>query len=173
MNKIVNLRDLYIQQSRELYNATAREISELPKLEAESTSTELKGIITRQILKSMNQQVRLAEAMKEINASPDGESCMLTENILKQAQKNASRAADHSVRDAGIITSMQQLVHRKLAGFGTTSSFAREIGQEQSARTLHEALIEAWEIDSALSELAEEVINKLAKTTLEEEEKQI
>jgi len=168
MKKIVNLRDLYIQQSRELYNATEREISELPKLESQSTSQQLKAIITKQILKSMNQQVRIAEAMKDINASPEGEICLITESILEHAHNNTSRAADSAVRDAGIITSMQHLIHRKLAGFGSTCSFAREIGQEHSARTLHEALIEAWEIDNALSELAEVVINKLAKVSLEE-----
>ena len=167
MNRIENLRDLFIQQGRELYNATAQQIEELPRIEKQASSAELKRIIGRQVNKAQNQQVRLAEALQKINASPDGERCVATETILRQSQASINRSLEPAVRDASIITHMQSLIHRKLAGFGSTTSFAREIGQEQSARTLHEALLEEKELDKELSDLAEEQVNRQANLAIE------
>ena len=166
MNRIENLRDLFIQQGRELYNSTVQQMEELPRIEQQAVSTELKRIITRQINKVQNQQVRLAEALRKINASPDGERCIATESILKQIHSNINRCPDDSVRDAGIINQLQTLIHRKLAGYGTTTSYAREIGQEYSARTLHEALVEERELDVELSSLAEEQITRTANMAI-------
>jgi ferritin-like metal-binding protein YciE len=167
MNKIENLRDLYIQQGRELFNSGAQQLAELPKIEMQVHSPQLRKIINRQILKIQNQQVRLAQALKRINASPEGEKCLATESILKVAQFHINRASDPSVRDAGIIVHMQYLVHLEVAGFGSAKSFAREIGQEESANTFMEVLHEERDLDSQYSELADLEINRLATMTSE------
>ena len=166
MNKISNLRDLFIEQGRELYNSNYQEIVELPDIERQVTSLELKKIIHKQYIKAQYQQFRIKDLFEKINASPDGEKCEITESIIKKTLSQIRRSTVASVRDAGIISLIQMLNHRKIAGLGSLTAYAREIDQEQSAKSLHEALVDEKEIDEELSELAENEINKMAKTAI-------
>jgi ferritin-like metal-binding protein YciE len=166
LNRIDNLRDLFLQQGRELYSSTLQELAELPKIEKQVSSPVLKKLINKKIMRIQNEQVKLAEVLKEINASPDGNGAYATESILKMMQSQINRCTDSAARDAGVILNLQRLIHWKLAGLGTTSAFAAEIGQEKGAGTLLDVLQEAKELDRELSQLARGEINRQANASV-------
>ena len=62
---------------------------------------------------------------------------------------------------------MQRLIHWKLAGLGTTSAYALEIGQDTSAKTLHDVILEAKSLDLELSRLALGEINRQANAAVD------
>ena len=166
MMKLENLRDLFIQHGRELYDCNEQEIAELPKILNEVSSPQLRKILERQLNKAENQRVRMREAFLKINSNPAGEECVPTRSILKQVHDRIEKSQQENVKDAGIIAGIQILNHRKISGLGSAISFAREIGQEESARSFHEALLEEKEIDKELSELAEKEINRRARLSV-------
>lgn len=162
MKKIENLKDLFIEQSRELYDSNRQELKELPSIEKQATSTELKKIIKKQVGKVKSQQECLMDALAIFDAEPDGEKCETTEAILRHSHTLINASNDNEVRDASILNAVQQLGHRKIAGLGSTSAYARELGRESTAKSLHVLLNDEHQIDRELTLLAQDQINKQA-----------
>ena len=165
-NKIENLHDLFVDEGRELYYSTQQELKELPKMERKATSPELKKLIKKQREAAKNQQSQLKNAFKTINAKMESGTCEMTKSIFKRSDEMIGKSADKEVRDVAIINSLQQLSHRKIAGFGTTAAYAKEIGQKVAAKDIHAALTSEKKIDAELSRIAEKGINKKATTPM-------
>lgn len=164
--KIENLRDLFIEQGRELYDASKQEQKELPNIQKKVSNQQLIQVIDRQLNAAKNQNSQLQQAFKKLNVSPEGEKNQCFQSIFKQTKSLIDRCKDPAVCDAAIVNSIQQLNHNKITGFGSLSSYAKEIGQEEISSSLHETLDEEKAIDNELSELAENEINKKAVSAI-------
>lgn len=163
MNKIGSLKDLFIEQGRELYDASRQEQKELPSLRQQARNSDLKKIIDRQITTARDQSERIEKAFKKLNVNPEGVKNACCESMIKRAQELAGQSTTDEVRDAGIINSIQRLNHTKITGFGSLTAYAREIDQPEIATSLHTSLEEERDIDKDLSRLAEKEINKKAE----------
>lgn len=163
MNKIGSLKDLFIEQGRELYDASRQEQKELPSLRQQARNSDLKKIIDRQITTARDQSERIEKAFKKLNVNPEGVKNSCCESMIKRAQELAGQSATDEVRDAAIINSIQRLNHNKITGFGSLTAYAREIDQPEIASSLHKSLEEERGIDKDLSRLAEKEINKKAE----------
>ncbi|ELR69517.1 Hypothetical protein C900_05049 [Fulvivirga imtechensis AK7] len=160
--KLENLKDLFLEQGRELYDAAKQEQKELPGIQKQVTNQQLRKIIDRQ-LDVANTEIRyLDEAFKKLNASAQGEKNHCCESIIKQTKSLIDRSKDAEVRDAVIVNSIQRLNHNKITGFGSLTSYAKEIGHKEIADSLHKALEQEKGIDQDLSNLAEKEINRKA-----------
>lgn len=166
ISSVESMKDLFVEQGRELYSSTKQELKELPIIEKSVTSKKLKSLIEKEMKIAKEQKNRLKSTFERMKVEPDGEKCCETETILSQAKKQAVRIVNPNLRDASIISAIQNLNHRKIAGFGTTAAFAREIGLEDAARTMRVGLAEEKEIDHELSLLAESEVNKMAHANL-------
>lgn len=165
MSKIKNLKDLFIEQGRELQNSYEQELKELPKIEKKAGSTKLKSIINKHVQATKNQQDRLNKTFSRLNVSSNGNKNLATETILKEANRRINESENIEVCDACIIGSLQQLGHNRVADLGTLSAYAEEIGQETSAKLLHESFQEEKRLGRELIDLAKSDINKKAVQT--------
>jgi ferritin-like metal-binding protein YciE len=159
-----NLKDLLIEQGRELYDASRQEQKELPKIQQQVTNPKLRNVIARQLDTARTQTQRLQDAFRKLNASPEGEKNECAQSILKQAKSLIDRSRDAEIRDAAIVNTIQRLNHTKVASFGSLASYAREIGQEDLARMFHESAASEKDFDRELTQLAEKEINRNAVT---------
>jgi ferritin-like metal-binding protein YciE len=69
---------------------------------------------------------------------------------------------DPDVRDAGLIGAAQQVEHYEMAGYGTARSFARKLGDNQTAEILQQTLNEEGEANKKLTSIAESQVNVTA-----------
>lgn len=157
-----NLRDLFIEQGRELYDAFQQEQKELPKIQLKANNQELKRIINNQLDMAENESIQLEGAFRKLNASPKGEKSECYQSIFKQTKNLIDRSKDSEIRDAAIINSVQRLNNNKITDFKSLLTYAKEIGQEETASSFYEALNEEKDIDRELTDLAEKEINKKA-----------
>ncbi len=157
--KIANLKDLLIEQGRELYDATRKEQKELAKIQLKASSPKLKKVIARELDMSRQQERRLENAFRKLNVSPEGETNEVAGTILKQMTGFIDRTATNDVRDAALINAIQRLSHDKMTTFGSLASYAKEMDREDLAVVFHDAAEVEKEIDHELSELAEKEIN--------------
>lgn len=162
IQEIKDLKDLFIAQGRELYDATIQEQQELPSIRDEVRDDKLRSIINRQLTTSKDQAMRLQEAFKTLEITMEGEKDEFCKTILDKTKDIIKRSKDSKVRDAAIISSIQRLNHNKISAFGTLRAYANEIGQDKIANTLYIKMQEEKDIDSQLSSLAEMEINKKA-----------
>ncbi|MBL6448115.1 DUF892 family protein [Fulvivirga sp. 29W222] len=164
--KLENLKDLFLEQGRELHDAAMQEQKELPEILKDATNQQLKAIIDRQLKMAKTEISYLDEAFKKLRVKGQGEKNLCCESIIKQTKALIKRSKDAEVRDAAIINSIQRLNHNKITGFGSLTSYAREIGQDEIAANLHKALEQEKSIDEDLSDLAEWEVNKKAASVV-------
>lgn len=160
--RIQNLKDLFIEQGRELYDANRQEQQQLPNIKRSVRNLELSRIIDHQIKAVKDHEERLEEAFQKIGVEPQGEKSECTKAALRHAQNLMERSRDPEVRDAAVINVLQRLNYNNITGFGSLASYAREIGQPEVAESLTDAIRQERKIDRDLSELAEREINKKA-----------
>jgi len=165
-NKIENLRGLFIEQGRELYDATKQTQKELPKIQSQSTNPYLKKIIDRQLNAAKNQRTLLQEGFNKLDENYEGESNECCQAIYQHSKKLLGRSPDPRVRDAIIINSIQRLNHSNITGLGAFTSYASELGYQDIANILHRSLDEEKAIDKELSSLAKEEVNREAEIGL-------
>ena len=146
--------------------AYEQEMKELPIIEKKIDSKELKQIFGKHIQSTKNQQTLLKEAFTKMNFNQTGQKSLITESIFKEAHNQINNSENVEVCDACIVSSLQQLGHRKVADLGALSSFANEIGQESAANMLHNSLEEEKKQGRELIDLAKNEINKKAATQM-------
>lgn len=61
--------------------------------------------------------------------------------------------------EAALIAAVQYIEHYEIAGYGAVRSFARQLGDDESANLLQQTLNEEAHMDRLLSELAEYEVN--------------
>lgn len=166
MAQLTNLRDLMLEQARELYSSEQMQLKELPRLQQKVTSRELKDAINHHVDSTREQINRLKTVFIKLNESPLGEESECMDSLFEETWELMDRSSDPQVLDAGLITSIQHINHYEIAGYGTTCSFARTLGLEEVAELLHKTLEEEKKMDEQLTTIAETAVNAEAKTPI-------
>ena len=154
-----NLKDLYLEQLRDLYSAESQLISALPEMAGAAAHSELKKGIERHLEETRQQKQRLEEVFSALGASPSGEHCEAMEGLVKEGKEILAMQGDASVKDAALIAAAQRVEHYEIAGYGTVCTFAEMLGRSEDKMTLAKTLEEEKETDEKLTKLAKQVVN--------------
>ena len=165
MEKVTNLKGLFIEQVKDLYNAEKQQLKVLPELLTRAVVEELQQAIDRCITETKEHINRLENIFSNLNITQGGERCEAMEGLIKEALHLAERSSDSEVLDAGIITSLQRINHYEMAGYGSACAFGKELGYNEISETLHKTLEEAKNMDLHLTRIAKECVNERAKVS--------
>jgi ferritin-like metal-binding protein YciE len=152
-----NLRDLYIDQLRDLYDAENQIIDALPKLIEKSSNPELKNALQQHLDVTRTQAQRIERICSSLDIKPKGESCKGMKGVIKEGDDLVSKGNSSGVIDASIIASAQRVEHYEMAGYGTARTYAQQLGRTQDAQLLEQTLNEEKEADKLLSQIASTV----------------
>ncbi|MEO9804957.1 MAG: DUF892 family protein [Reichenbachiella sp.] len=164
MEKITNLKDLLIEQIRELYNAEKQQQHALPKLKEKAEARELKLAIQYHLAETADHITRLEKVFQQLEVASFGEESEAMQKLIKEGYDLVERSSDPEVLDASIIAAMQYMEHFEMAGYGTACTYANELGLREIAEQLHFTLDEEKKIDEKLTEMAIAKINQKAKS---------
>jgi len=159
MPKLASLRDLYIHELRDLYNAENQLTKALPKMAKATTSPELKAAFETHLKETEGQIERLEAIFEELGKSPKGKTCAAMKGLVEEGSEMMGEDAEPTVMDAGLIAAAQRIEHYEIAGYGTARTFAKLLGETKAAKLLQQTLDEEGKTDKLLSELAESIIN--------------
>jgi ferritin-like metal-binding protein YciE len=157
-----SLRDLFIDELRDLYDAETQITEALPKLIEKVTYPELKSALQEHLDVTREQIKRLEQIFNQLDEKPTGETCKGMKGVIKEGDDMASRDGSPSVIDAAIISAAQRVEHYEMAGYGTVRTYAELLGETEFANLLQQTLDEEKEADQSLTELAK-TINVQAK----------
>lgn len=160
MKKIEDLRDLFIEQGKELFNAQEQEINALSKIRKIATSHELKAMIRDQIKTTWKQQGRIENAFVNFDIELDGELSEPFGALINKRNQLINKIKDSKIRDAEIINAIQFINHFKIAGYTALSAFANELEDKAISRLIHTSLEEERKVDKKLTKLATDHISK-------------
>ena len=153
------LRDLFVDELKDIYWAEKALTKALPKMIKNATSEELIEALTDHLQVTEQQVTRLEEVFEAIDEKPEAKKCEAMAGLIKEAEEIMEGTEEGVVRDAGIISAGQKVEHYEIASYGTLASFARTLGEDVAAALLEETLSEEKEADEKLSEIAESSIN--------------
>ena len=154
-----SLRDLYVEQLRDLYSAENQILKALPKMEETAKHPELREAFESHRRVTEEQVRRLERIFDDLGEKPSGHHCKGMEGLLKEGSETMAEKGDADVIDAGMIAAAQRVEHYEIAGYGCVRTYARMLGREEDARLIQQTLDEEGDTDKSLSALAERVIN--------------
>jgi ferritin-like metal-binding protein YciE len=74
--------------------------------------------------------------------------------------------SDAEVKDACLLSSIQEINHYKISAYGTAAAFASTLGMDATAQVFRKAEVNEKQIDDRLSQLAAFEINLKARAPI-------
>ncbi len=162
------LRELFIDELRDLYDAENRLVKALPKMAKASNSDELRSGIEQHLEQTKGHVERLKQVLTQLEEKPSGKKCAGMVGILQEGEEMLGEDYEGALMDAAIISAAQRVEHYEIAAYGCVHAWAQELGEEDAADLLEKTLNEEKETDQKLTDLAEQ-INASANEGAEEE----
>jgi ferritin-like metal-binding protein YciE len=166
------LRDLYIDELKDLWSAEKQLVKALPKMAKAANDPELSKAFMTHLRQTERQVERIEQVFEELGESPRGKKCIGMEALIEEGNELIKERPDPDVLDAGLIAKAQHIEHYEIAGYGTVRTYAQLMGAERQAQLLQETLDEEGETDKLLTQLAESSINVEAATAEGDEEEE-
>jgi len=151
------LRDLFVDGLKDIYWAEKALTKALPKMIKNATEEELSTALTDHLEETKGHVTRLEEVFEAIGEKAVAKKCEAMAGLIKEAEEIMEESEEGVVRDAGIIMAGQKVEHYEIATYGTLSSFAKTLGEDEAVSLLEETLQEEKNADEKLSEIAEAI----------------
>src|SRR5438477_2238600 len=153
------LKELYVNELKDLYNAEGQLVKALPKMAKAAASDELQEAFEKHLEQTKAHVDRLEEVFEDIGEKPKGKTCKAMKGLIEEGSEILHEDGEESVIDAGIIVAAQKVEHYEMAGYGSVRTFAQLLGKDRSAELLQTTLDEESETNETLNQLAEGVVN--------------
>jgi ferritin-like metal-binding protein YciE len=161
-----DLKDLYVEELKDLHSANDQMQRTVKKLASRAKDEQLVELLNR----SMEGIARHTATLKELIEAQEGkvskEHCKGMEGLVEEANKHTSgeeAPKKGPVRDAQIIAQYQRMSHYGLAGFGTAAAYAKALGLKEDTKRLKQVTKEIYLGDEYGNRLAETSVNMQAK----------
>jgi ferritin-like metal-binding protein YciE len=165
------LKELYIDELKDLYNAESQLVKALPKMAKAASSDELRQGFEEHLEQTKGHVQRLEKIFQALGETPKGKKCKGMEGLIEEGSEVKEEDYEGSVLDAALIGAAQRIEHYEIAGYGTVRSMAETLGESDHVSLLEETLEEEKATDEKLTELAEQ-INAQANQAGDEAEKE-
>lgn len=157
-HKLVSLREVLIWQLKGIYDAEKQLQAALNKCSKQATET-LRNELTRYTEEQNPKLRRLELVFDYLSMKPMARINDVVEELIQETKELLKDVASKEVRDALLIGCVQYMIHYKIAGYGLTASFARELRLHEIEELLHKSLDEEKKSDKRFTRLAVEDIN--------------
>jgi ferritin-like metal-binding protein YciE len=152
-----SLRELYVDELKDIYSAEKQLTKALPKMAKAATSPELQEGFEEHLEQTKGHVERLEQIFGMLGEKPGGKKCMGMEGLVNEGSEIMGEDFDEEVMDAALISAAQRVEHYEIAAYGTVAAYADLLGESQHAELLRQTLEEEKETDEKLTELAGEI----------------
>ena len=152
-----SLKELYIDELKDLYNAENQLVKALPKMAKAASSDELRQGFEKHLEQTKGHVQRLEKIFQALGESPKGKTCKGMQGLIEEGSEATEEDYEGSVMDAALIGAARRVEHYEIAGYGTVRSMAETLGEDNHVSLLEETLEEEKETDEKLTELAEQI----------------
>src|SRR2546421_6958206 len=162
-----SLKDLYIDELKDLYNAENQLLKALPRMAKKAASPDLRAALEQHLGQTEGQVNRLERIFKKLGEKPTGKTCKAMKGLVEEGKEIIEEDGDESVLDAALIGAAQKVEHYEIASYGTARTFASLLGEEEAVEALQKTLDEEAAADKKLTALAESLVNPEASNAEE------
>ena len=152
-----SLKDVYIEELRDLWSANDQMQRVMPSLAQAASDQQLKAMLQKSV-DGIGKHTASLKALVQAAAGDAGKDhCRGMEGLVEEAKKHALEAEfGGHLRDLAIISQYQRMSHYGLAGFGTAAAYAAALGQSDDATQLKSIVSDIYKADEYTSQLAKQ-----------------
>jgi ferritin-like metal-binding protein YciE len=151
------LRELYIGELQDLYDAENQLIEALPKMAKASNSAELREGFESHLEQTKGHAERLERIFAGLGEEAKRKKCKAMKGLVAEGGEMIDEDFEGAVKDAGLIGAAQRVEHYEIAAYGTVRTFAELLGDQEGVRLLSQTLNEEKETNQKLNELSETI----------------
>lgn len=151
------LKELYVDELKDIYNAENQILKALPKMAKAATSDELRSGFEEHLEQTRGHVQRLEQIFKQLGEKASGKKCKGMEGVIAEGQEMMDEDYEDDVMDAALISAAQRVEHYEIAAYGTVRTYAELLGEENAVQLLEQTLEEEKETDQKLSDLASDI----------------
>src|SRR5262249_34378306 len=118
------LKELYIDELRDLYDAENRLVKALPKMAKAATSDDLRAGFESHLEQTRGHVERLEEIFDNLDEKPSGKKCLAMAGLIKEGEEVMDEDFEGDVMDAAIISAAQRVEHYEIAAYGCVRTWA-------------------------------------------------
>jgi ferritin-like metal-binding protein YciE len=151
------LKELYVDELRDLYDSEQQLIKALPKMVKAANSEDLRSGFEEHLEQTKEHARRLEQIFQALGEPVKGKKCKGMQGIVSEGGEAISEGFDGPLMDAALIGAAQRVEHYEIAGYGTVHAFATVLGEDEAASLLEQTLQEEKETDQKLTELSADI----------------
>src|ERR1700730_161287 len=152
-----SLRELYIDELRDLYSAETQLVKALPKMAKGAANDQLRSAFEEHLRQTSEHVSRLEQIFEQLGEKASGKKCLGMEGLVKEGAETLKEEYGDNLKDATIIGAAQRVEHYEMAGYGTVRAFAELLGENEHVSLLEQTLEEEKQADQKLTQLAEQI----------------
>jgi len=149
-----SVKDLFIDELKDIYDAEHRLTKALPKLAKTASSHALTRVFEDHLDETEGQIARLEEIFKIVGATPKRKSCKAMIGLLEEGKELMEEDSLEHIKDLGLIAGAQKVEHYEIATYGCLRTWAEMMDEPKAAKLLQQTLDEEAAADEKLTEVA-------------------
>lgn len=150
------LKELLVEELRDLLHAEGQLVAALPKMAEAAHQPKLKEAFLKHLKQTEGHVERLHKAFELLGEKAQPKPCKAMMGLVEEGKETIEEGKEKTefVADLGLIAAAQKVEHYEISGYGTARSLARQIGELEVKTLLAHTLGEEESADSGLTELA-------------------
>jgi ferritin-like metal-binding protein YciE len=156
------LKDLFLEELKDMYDAEHRIIKALPKLAEAATCEKLKAAFLGHLEETKGQVTKLEKVFKSFDEAAEAKKCRATVGLLKEGDEIAAENKGEPTINAALISAAQKVEHYEIASYGCLHEWAGLLGSKEAEKLIELILDEEKAANKKLMELARTYSNEEA-----------
>lgn len=161
------LRDLFLDELADIYDAERRMVKALPKMAKAATCNDLKAVFQTHLVETAEHVKTVERVFDGFGAKARGNTCEATKGLIEEADELAGNFKGSPAINAALISVAQKVEHYEMASYGCLREWAALLGNPEAAKRLQGILDEESASNEAFTKLARTTCNKDALGTIE------
>jgi ferritin-like metal-binding protein YciE len=158
MTSSLSLRQLLIDQLKDIYDAEQQLLVALPQMADASSGENLKQGFLDHLEETKFHVTRLEKAFTLLGVTLEEKTCLAMKGLVAEGAEAIELDANGAVRDVALIGAARRVEHYELAAYKATRAIATALDEESVADLLQQTMDEECEADKRLCTLADLVI---------------
>jgi len=159
MNQVI-LRELFVEQIQDIYDAEKQLVKALPKLAKAAQSEDLAEALRAHLGETETHVTRLEEIFEMLDMTAKGKPCKAMKGLVEEGGE-AAKEEKGARRDLAMIAGGQRVEHYEISAYGTARTMAEQLGLGEAAGLLRLTEDEEKKADATLTKVAETLYGSL------------
>jgi ferritin-like metal-binding protein YciE len=168
---MANLKDLFLDELADMYDAENRISKALPKMAKAATDADLKQGLLNHQKETLGHIEKLKQVFAAFDEKAKGKECKATVGLLEEGDEIVEDNKGEPTLNAGIISACQKVEHYEIASYGCLIEWAKLLECDEAVSLLEEILAQEKAANETLNEAAE-AANEEANTAESDEEEE-